>query len=183
MTSTTPENVPTQQPRKTRQSLIAFGLAALAVGGIGAAMTSAAWTDNTWFSAPAAAATFNLQGSLDGKTWEEGTLTTANGVTTFQLEVPAEKLANLLPGEDRDVSLWVRNESSVSAAITSTVAFEDGTTFTTKPTPTLVGLAEKLTPAGEDEFELNITTPADWDDSNIGGAGLVVITVTATATS
>lgn len=187
MTSTTTETVPTQKRRNKRQPIIAFGLAVLAVGGIGAAATSAAWSDNTWFSAPAAAATFNLQGSLNGTDWSEGTKTIANGVTTIELKVPADKFANLLPGQTRTVDLWVRNESSVSAALTSTVSFDQGATFTTNPTSEIVDLAPTLTPTSgagaQDKFQLSVKTPADWAQTNVGASGTVVVTVSATATS
>jgi predicted ribosomally synthesized peptide with SipW-like signal peptide len=187
MTSNTAETAPTSPRRKKRQPIIAFGLAALAIGGIGAAATSAAWSDNTWFSAPAAAATFNLQGSLDGTTWLDGTQTTVGDVTTYELAVPATTFANLLPGQTRNVNLWVRNDSSVNAVLTSEVAFANGSTFVTKPTPALSGLAASLTAQGTagatDQFQLALTTPAAWDPANIGKSGTVVVTLTATATS
>lgn len=183
MTSNTIETAPASPRRKKRQPIIAFGLAALAIGGIGAAATSAAWSDNAWFSAPAAAATFNLQGSLDGTTWVEGTQTTANGVTTMQLQVPATAFANLLPGQTRTVDLWVRNESSVNAALTSETAFGTSSTFVTKPTAVVSDLAQSVTPNGTDKFQLTVTTPAQWESTNIGKTGTVVVTLSATATS
>lgn len=187
MTSNSTETVPTAPRRKKRQPIIAFGLAALAIGGIGAAATSAAWSDNAWFSAPAAAATFNLQGSLNGTDWFEGEKTTANGVTTVELQIPSTAFANLLPDQTRNVKLWVRNESSINAALTSTVAFDQGATFATKPTSQISGLAASLTPKGAatamDEFQLTLTTPTGWESTNIGKSGTVLVTLTATATS
>ena len=70
MTLHTPEMTRSRRQDK-RRPLAAFGLAVLAVGGVGAALTSAAWTDNALFAAPATAATFDLQGSLDGTTWSD----------------------------------------------------------------------------------------------------------------
>lgn len=186
MTSNTPETAPVEERRSKKRPFIAFGLAALAVGGIGAAATSAAWTDNTWFSAPAASATFNLQGSLNGTTWVEGTQSTVDGVTTFELNVPADTFADLLPGQTRTVDLWVKNDSSVSAALTSTAAFASGATFADAPTVSLAGLAATLAPQGAtntDQFQLTVTTPAEWSSANIGKSGTVVVTITATATS
>jgi hypothetical protein len=163
---------------------MAFALAVLATGGIGAALTSAAWTDNTFFSAPAAGATFNLQGSTDGTTWKESA-----AKNSIELVVPAEKLANLLPGETRTIKLWVKNASSVNAALTSTVEYAPGNTatdFTVKPTATITGLAASLTSSGStatDEFDLVVTTPADWPTSNQGKTGTILVTVSATATN
>src|SRR5690606_40575280 len=73
MNDITAQPAPDTESRKgKRRPIIAFALAALAVGGIGAAATSAAWTDNVFFSAQAESATFNLQGSIDGGgTWQE----------------------------------------------------------------------------------------------------------------
>lgn len=185
-TSPSAETAPTQERRKKRQPIIAFTLAALAVGGIGAAATSAAWTDNAWFSAPAAAATFNLQASLDGTTWVEGEQTTSNGVTTIQLQVPAAKFANLLPGESRYVDLWVLNESSVNAGLKHTVTFKNST-FTEAPKAEVSDLAATLTPKGtngaKDQFKLTITAPAEWNSTNIGKSGTVVVELNATATA
>ena len=187
MTETTTHTVPTKQRRRKREPIIAFGLAVLAVGGIGAAATSAAWTDNTWFSAPAAGATFNLQGSLNGTDWVEGSATTADGVTSFELEIPADEFADLIPGQTRTVDLWVRNESSVNAAITSSVAFDKNSTFTVNPEAAIVDLAETLTPQGEagatDQFQLTVETPATWEQANVGKNGTVIVTVNATAVS
>lgn len=187
MTSTNTETVHSQERRNKRRPFIAFGLAVLAIGGIGAAATSAAWTDNGWFSASASAATFNLKVSLDGTTWSEGTAKTVGDDTIIAVEIPADKYANLLPGQKRDMNLWVRNDSSVAAALTSTVGFANGSTFQTKPSAALSGLAATLEPTGktgaDDQFLLSLTTPADWTSANIGKSGTVVVTLTATATS
>ncbi|WP_206476930.1 hypothetical protein [Microbacterium sp. KRD172] len=187
MTSTHTETVPSQERRNKRRPFIAFGLAVLAIGGIGAAATSAAWTDNGWFSASASAATFNLKVSLDGNTWSEGAAKTVDGVTTIDVKVPSTAYANLLPGQKRDVSLWVRNDSSVAANLTKTVGFSEGSTFAANPSATLSGLAETLAPTGQtgsdDQFLLTLTTPADWTSANVGKSGTVVVTLTATATS
>lgn len=169
-------------PRKgKRRPLIAFGLAALAVGGIGAAATSAAWTDNVFFSAQAQAATFNLQGSLDGKTWVE-----SDNKDKIELVVDAAKFANLIPGETRSVTLYVHNLGSVSAALTSTVEYATSS-FATNPTATVGDLAATLTPVSgagsSDAFTLTITTPKDWDAKNQGQTGVVFVTIAGTATA
>jgi len=172
----------TDSRKSRRRPLIAFGLAALAVGGIGAAATSAAWTDNVFFSAASQAATFNLQGSLNGTAWVESD---NNGA--IQLVVPASQFGNLLPGDTRSVTLHVQNLGSVNAALTSSVAYAAGSTFTTAPTATISGLAATLTPAGgaaaSDSFTLTVTTPADWAPVNQGKNGTIVVTIAGTATA
>ncbi len=167
--------------RGARRPVIAFALATLAVGGMGAALTSAAWTDNVFFAAQADGASFNLQGSLDGTTWLE-----SNNSGAIELVVPASQFANLLPGDSRSVTLHVRNQGSVNAALTGSVAFATGSTFTTAPTVAVAGLAATLTPvtgtAATDDFTLTVTTPADWNATNMGKTGTVIVTVQGTAT-
>lgn len=176
----TPETTPAPR-RDKRRAFVAFGLAALAVGGIGAALTSAAWTDNAFFTAPATAATFDLQGSLDGTTWKDSADPDA-----IELVVPSDALADLLPGQTRTIDLWVRNESSVRATLTSSVRFASGSTFTTNPSASVSGLATTLDAAGgtsSDQFRLTVTAPSDWAPSNQGATGTLVVTVSATATA
>jgi len=175
MTITTASVETAPQRNGKRRPLIAFSLAALAIGGIGAAATSAAWTDNTLFSASAAAATFDLQGSVDGTTWAQ-----SSAAGSVELVVPASTFANLLPGQSRQVTLHVKNVGTVGAALTSTVAFA-GSTFETAPVATVTGLASTLTANGSDDFVLSVTAPADWSPANQGKSGTVVITVAGEA--
>lgn len=168
--------------RNKRRPLIAFALATLAVGGVGAAMTSAAWTDNVYFSASAEAATFDLQGSVDGKTWEQ-----SDSEGAISLKVPAENFAKLLPGESRKVTLYVKNFGNVGAALTSSVAWTKDSTFALNPTAAVPDLATALTAAGTDgdttAFTLTVTAPKDWKADNQGKTGTVLVTVSGEATS
>lgn len=168
--------------KNKRRPVAAAVLAILAVGGIGAAATSAAWTDNVFFSSQAQAATFNLQGSLDGTSYKE-----SDNANSVELVIPASQLANLLPGQSRSIDLYVKNTGSVSAALTGSVAFAANSTFTTNPTAGLGDLAATLTPStgatASDKFTLTITTPADWATSNQGKTGTVIVTIAGTATA
>ncbi len=172
----------TSAKRNRRRPIVAFALATLAVGGVGAALTSAAWTDNVFFSAQADAATFDLQGSLDGTTWEQ-----SDDKGAIQLVVPATQFAKLLPGESRTVTLHVKNLGNVSAALTSSAEWASGATFAVNPTASVSGLAASLTPAGTqgdtDAFTLTVTAPDDWDVANKGKAGTIIVTVSGEATS
>jgi len=180
-TTPTTRNELKREKKNKRRPIAAFVLAALAVGGVGAAATSAAWTDNVFFTAQAQAATFNLQGSLDGTTWVE-----SDNSGSVQLVVPASQFANLLPGQSRTVNLHVKNLGSVSAALTGTAAFS-ASTFATNPTVALGDLAATLTPAGgaaaADQFTLTITAPSDWAPANQGKSGTVLVTISGTATA
>lgn len=180
----TPEN-PSVQPaerKNKRRTVVAFALAALAVGGIGAAATSAAWTDNVFFSAQAEAASFNLQGSLSGA---NGSWVESDDQGNIVLQVPASEFANLIPGANKSVNLYVKNLGSVAADLQSSVTWASGATFTTNPTATVEGLAASLTAASgatpTDQFQLKVTTPSDWADSNKGKTGTIIIKITGTA--
>jgi hypothetical protein len=164
----------------TRRPIVAGALALLAVGGVGAAVTSAAWTDNVFFAAPAQAATFDLQGSLDNSTWVQSD--NADGV---QLDVPASTFANLLPGQTRTVTVYVKNVGTANAAVTATAAWATGSTFTTAPGLSVAPASTDLTATGAGQstaIALTVTAPTDWATSNQGKAGAVTVTVAGTAT-
>ncbi|HWI32047.1 MAG TPA: hypothetical protein VNT50_11185 [Microbacterium sp.] len=167
----------TQTRKGKGRVIIAVGLAALAVTGMGAAATSAAWTDNVFFSAQAQAATFNLQGSLDGTTWLE-----SNNAGAIEIVVPATTFANLLPGQSRQVELRVKNLGSVSAALSSTVAFT-GSTFAANPAAVVSDLATSVAAGGNDTFVLTVTAPSDWPTANQGKSATIVVTIAGTATA
>lgn len=166
-------DTPERRERK-RRPVIAGLLALLAVGGIGAAATSAAWTDNVLFGMKAEAATFNLKGSIDdGETWldpvgEDGPL---------RIPVPDEEFADLLPGQTRHVTLHVQNDSSVTAQLAAAQSDYVDSTFTVPPVVTLSQLPDTLAPGGTTELTVTITAPDPWLDSNRGAHGTVVVTI------
>jgi predicted ribosomally synthesized peptide with SipW-like signal peptide len=177
----------TPAPRTERRSrtrpIIATVLALVAVGGIGAAATSAAWTDNVFFTAPAQAATFDLQGSLDGNTWVQ-----SDNPGSIQLVVPASTFANLLPGQTRSVTLYVENTGTANSALVASAAWTSGSTFTTNPTISVSPASSTLAAANgttptTTTVTLTVAAPADWAATNQGKTGSVVVTVAGTATS
>lgn len=175
MTETTNLTQDIKPLQVARRPVVAFALAALAVGGIGAAITTAAWTDNTLFSASAAAATFDLEGSTDGTTW-----TQSDDPAAVQLLVPSSAFEDLLPGESREFALHVRNVGSVSAALTASAVLSDST-FTTDPAVSISGLTTTLSSGAADEFILTVTAPADWNTTNQGKSASILVTVSGEA--
>lgn len=167
--------------RNRRRTLVVFVLAAVSLGGIGAGVTTAAWTDNGFFSGQAEAAVFSLKGSVDGTTF-----VSSNDADQISLTIPAQELANLLPGQTRTIDLWVANEGSVNAALTSSAGFVSST-FATDPTVALVDLAATLTPVSTsgsvDKFQLTVVTPLTWSVLNQNESGQIVVTITGTATA
>lgn len=175
MTESTSPAQDTTMRRIARRPVVAFALAALTVGGLGAAITTAAWTDNTLFAASASAATFDLEGSTDGTTWAQ-----SDDSGAVQLVVPSSAFSDLLPGESREFALHVRNAGSVSAALTAT-AVVSASTFTTDPSVSISGLISTLSANGSDEFLLTVTAPADWNTSNQGKSASILVTVSGEA--
>lgn len=150
-TSTTPS-------RRPAAKLV---LAGVAVVGIGAALTTAAWTDNVFFSAQAETGAFNLQGSTDGVSFDEH-----DTEETAAIVVPADAFENLAPGDERSVDLWVRNAGTVPAFLNAPVITTTGELFAGGDAPVLVtsGITEGQTLAvgAEVEFTLTLTAP-NWD--------------------
>lgn len=168
----------TEERSGKRRKVAAFLLAAVAIGGIGAGLTSAAWTDNTFFSASAAAATFNLQGSLDDTAWKE-----SDDKNAIELQIPDTSFAKLVPGESRTVEVFVRTNSNVAATLTATPTWA-ASTFADNPTVEVTGTSTPL--AGDTpsrKLTLTVTAPANWPTTNKGKSGTLVLNVAATTTT
>jgi hypothetical protein len=81
----------------------------------------------------------------------------------------------------------VKNLGTVGASLTSSVAWAStpAATFTTNPGTTVDGLVTTLTPAGgateSDQFQLKVTTDANWAATNQGKSGTIIVTVAGTA--
>lgn len=151
--------------------LVAGGVA---VAGIGAAITMAAWTNQAWFTTEASAASIELYGALG----DEGTCPAAEDASY----VPAEDLVNavsigldpfenLVPDDSRTTTICLWNGSNVGLSVSltpidvtgdpvfgsggATIGVEDeGEAFATQ---TLDAGAVK-------PLEVVVTTPNTWDD-------------------
>lgn len=78
-----------QKSRKVK-ALLAGGL----VLGVGAAVTLAAWTDQEWTTGTFSAGTFDIQGSIDGSTWDSHPTSGEAAVLAFEANAD-----NLTPGD------------------------------------------------------------------------------------
>ncbi len=150
----------TTDRRARRATITKLALAAVAVLGVGAALTSAAWTDDAWFTASATAGEVELEGravavppetELD---WSE-----ADDAGTAVV-VPADRLEGLVPEEVRTFDIELRNSSSVPLYVTLA---------TVDPAGAL------LEPAS------GTTVTTDWTDQELAVDGTVTVTVTVTA--
>jgi predicted ribosomally synthesized peptide with SipW-like signal peptide len=159
-------------------------LAGLAVLGVGAAATSALWTDDVFFSGDVTVATFNLQGSTDaGTTWEESDTFVTPDTSTITLTFPA--LTDLSPGDTQTWTGSVRNDptSTVSGDASAISVDEsllpaalaadlDVTVAYTTPADAL-----DLAPGDVAPFTVTVALAADADPALMGTTGTVVIEV------
>jgi hypothetical protein len=93
-----------------RRKITKFALAGVAVLGVGAALTSAAWSDNVWFGGNTAAADFELSGSTHGDplgVWE------ANSSEGTTIALPVEAFDEIAPGVPDTYDVYVRNEGDI----------------------------------------------------------------------
>lgn len=157
-----------------RRNAVRLGLAGIAVAGIGAALTSAAWTDEVWFTGPAQGAEFKLTASLT----ENGTFRAApegNPVTLPAFE-------KLVPGDERVVHVYVKNEGNVDATLVATPSVE-GFTGDEKITVTAVVPNDDtvLEPNDVATVTVTLTVPDGWAEANKGETGTVKLVVEGTS--
>ncbi len=162
-----------------RRNALKLGLAGIAVVGIGAAVTTAAWTDNVWFKAEASASSYNLQAALDNSgtpgTWSEA------GSAAAAVVIPSTVFDELLPGDTVATDVWVRNNSSTKTVLVVGAPVKTGNLF---DNASATAVADKTTlDAGETtKVKITVTTPTDWAQSYAGATGSLTVTVTGTAT-
>ena len=169
-----------------RRNALKIGLASVAIVGIGAAITTAAWTDQVFFTATATASSFDLQGrSGTSGTW----LDVGTDVTPIVLT--STELGALSPSMDFDVPFQLCNAGTVAGTITavSTPALT-GTLFTTAGpeitvtvTAPTVGTAAPSDPtcASPITGTVHITTTAAFPPTAMGSAGTITFDVTGTS--
>jgi predicted ribosomally synthesized peptide with SipW-like signal peptide len=187
--------------RRRIANAVKIALAGGALLGMGAAATSAAWTDQANFSATAASATVGLQGSLNGTTWfDANTASTSTGVAAdLAISVPAATFTGLVPNPNntsqvtRSVTLYLRSTGSAPTAV-STACTPSGDLFT-GAAPLIVTFDAAATTAtsctrtftfaaGDTAAQstvLKVTVPAAWPQTYAGKSGSLVVTFTGTA--
>ncbi|PPL19384.1 hypothetical protein [Microterricola pindariensis] len=165
----------TSSKRTKRSTAIRLSLAGLALVGIGAAATTAAWTDNVFFSASATSATFDLQGSVNGTDFLDGA--TEAGAISFAVAPAA--FENIKPGETRTTSIWIKNNSSIDAKLAAPVVTGTGALFTDAAQPLTASVAKTAggaiaagdTLASGATLQLTVTVVApNWTDAKFKGS-------------
>ena len=166
--------------RKRRRTAVRLGIAGLALLGIGAAATSAAWTDDAWFNASAGSATIELQGSLDGQTWSDADNAAA------QITIPASTFADLGQGDSKTVDIQIKNDSTVAVDVAEAVdatgaIFESSQAPLNDPATVSTNFTAGSLAAGATEtITVTVTTPNSWSDDYQGKTGAITLTYTGT---
>ena len=188
---TTPTTEPRDRRRRRGVVFLKFGLAGAALLGIAAAATSAAWTDNAWFSASASAATVQLQGALGANPastdWQDADTSSAGSA----IAVDSSVFGNLLPGDDVTVQLNVRNNGSTKLTLTAPSINLPTTgdqifALTNDGTHAYVSSSalssSTLAPNATAYVTLEVKVPSTWDAANQGKAESFTVSFNGTAT-
>jgi predicted ribosomally synthesized peptide with SipW-like signal peptide len=177
-----------ERKRKKRGAIVKLSLAGVALLGIGAAATSAAWTDDAWFKGTATAASVNLQGSVDNATWDPAD--TQSGALTF--DVSGSLLGALNQKADVLVPLYLYNAGDQPLALTVTQAQGSGAIFTDIASPSDAaqgGVGAKATVSVPDApatiaahdhivIHVEVKTDANWSKDYRGKSGSLVVQLT-----
>lgn len=178
--------------KNTRKSrAVRLGAVLLAVVGVTAAATSAGFTDQAWFSASADAGKVELQGSLDGKNWTDAD-SDSEGVV---IKIPAETIANMVPGDTRSVTVHLHNDSTVPVVVnkelklvgsllndtetTATLSFDSGAAANT-----VTLTADSDTEATDDTTATLTIKAGDWANElqgSLSAENTATLTFTGTA--
>ena len=170
----------TSERRRRRRVVVKYALAGAALLGIGAGVTSAAWTDDAWFSATMTSASVELRASVD---------TPVNFVdadtSVVAVVVPAATFQNLLPNQVRTYTLRLQNTSSVPLTVPAPVFAGSGALFAA-PKPVIVTFSPTvgtLAVNAQTAVTMTVTAP-DWlttDTAYQAAAGSGTIRFTGTA--
>lgn len=177
-TTTAPER---DARRRRGGTLVRFGLAGVAVLGIGAAATSAAWTDQAWFAGTAGAADVELQASVDGQSWFDADTSGDDVAVT----IPADAFDALNQGEERTLTLHLRNDGTVPLTLGDAVVTTDSST----PTSVFAGDAaaqvtvsapatDRLAADATTTATITVTTPPDWPATYQDRTGVLTVAFT-----
>ena len=168
----------TRAQKDRRNKALRIGAGALAILGIGGAITTAAWTDQVWFRADADAASFNLQGSLtETGPWNE--YDTEGGALEIPLD--ASQFGELLPGDaPLTTTVYVKNDSSVPVELTATGSTAGDLFAGEGATTTITQSIEDptLDPAGVTPVTITLT-PGQIPQTLAGKTGTYTLTVSA----
>lgn len=168
--STDMDTAGTTDRRKRRRTVVVlkFGLAGAALLGIGLAATSAAWSDNAWFSATAnganAGTKVELDASVNGTSWsdaDDGTVAVAVDAAAFK---------DLVPNKSVDVTLYLKNVGTNPINVATAVVTPSGDLFGPGgAVATVTGGAGSLAAGASTTATLTVKA-GDWGVDPVTGA-------------
>lgn len=160
--------------KRKRAAILKFSLAGAAVLGIGAAATSAAWTDDAWFLASGSAGTdagglFEIEGSVgDSDDWYAADTDDA----AIEFGLTDELFAGMYPGEERTATLHLRNVSDAATVeLTQVPPVVTAGLFTGGRISTTFGDGVELKPNETTSFTVTVKAPVEeWlENPTLGG--------------
>lgn len=144
-----------------RRKITKFALAGVAVLGVGAALTSAAWTDNVWFGGSATTGDLDLQGRANpGDTWSEGS-------ESIPIVIPA--IANVGPNQTDSHTVYVRNSGTVDVYLDIINVEGSGPLFGSGGATTLVSNVsdtDRILPPGAETTITVSVTGGNWGEDD-----------------
>ena len=176
----TPDHDTEFAPSGRRRKITKFALAGVAVLGVGAALTSAAWSDNVFFGGDASTATLDLEGSADGVNWAEG--------DNAGLPITIPELENVGPGQTDTHTVYVRNKGSVDVYLNQiSIDAGVGPLFqgVDPAIPTIGAISDVdriLGPGQSTSIVVQVTGDSDWTGAEYTNlSGFVTVTVAGTS--
>lgn len=162
--------------RTKRSTAIRLSLAGIALVGIGAAATTAAWTDNVFFTATATTSTFNLQGSADGVNFAEG-----DGVApSISIPIAATVFQGMTPGDTKTTTVTVKNVGALQATLDAPVAVGSGDLFAAGGLTVQIVRTGASTPLNTNDtaaFVVTVTAPSNMASTFQAKNGNVNVTI------
>ena len=172
-----------------KRSTLRLVLAGVAIAGVGAAITTAVWTDDVFFSATATASSFDLQGSATPTgPWQDVGVPGDEAVIT----ITAAGLTTLSPSTTVNVPFYLCNVGTTAGTVTAVTlpAIADplgaaaGVTLTATVTTPIVGTALPPSDAAcatPVAGNLQVVTTAAFPSAAQGLSGAITFTVTGTS--
>ena len=183
------DRTPPPTRRRRTSSVVRLALAGVAVIGIGAAITTAAWTDNVFFTASAEASSFDLQGAPLGAAADCAAATPYGDLglpgDEVAINITTAELGALIPEEPVAVEFCLFNAGSVDGTLTlGTVAVTGDLGTSLLPADVAVALDATTIAAGAYVGgTMTVTPPASWTEAVFGDTGVITFMVTGDSVS
>ena len=159
----TPQDETEFETAGRRRKITKFALAGVAVLGVGAALTSAAWTDNVFFGGSASSGTAVLEGSLDN----------INFVESEDPSNPTLVISDFVIGPDsvETKAVWVQNVGTLDVRLSTISAVGTGPLFDSGADVTAVTTDADNLLAPNQKARINVEVSGNplWTDTFMQG--------------